>query len=343
VNHARRKVLAGIGMAITLTVLGAGALPAPASASQDSDEWEFVCMINSTRLVHGRSILRVTPGLRTVARSWANTLRSLGYLAHNPNLSSTISNSVTGSWQGAGENVGYGYSVPSLFDAFMSSPSHRGNILSSDWEYIGVGVATGSPMWTSHEFLSSSASLSTVSDPYHSFVDVCGTNPFFVEIEWMADQDISNGYSDGSYRPMDVVTRQSMSAFMYRMAGSPAGTFPDPGFTDVQPGAPFRREIAWMASTGITTGYEDGTFRPGGQVSREAMSAFMYRLEDPPGGASYADPGFTDVSPNHFFAQEIAWMASAGITNGYADDTYRPGAPVSRQAMSAFMQRLSRL
>jgi hypothetical protein len=159
----------------------------------------------------------------------------------------------------------------------------------------------------------------------------------------MADHDISAGYSDRTYRPMDVVTRQSMSAFMYRLAGSPGGTFPDPGFTDVPKGAPFFREISWMATTGITTGYEDGRFRPSGNVSREAMSAFMYRYEDPPPGASYPNPGFEDVPADHFFAEEIAWMASTGVTNGYSDDTFRPGAPVSRQAMSAFMQRLSGL
>jgi hypothetical protein len=134
-----------------------------------------------------------------------------------------------------------------------------------------------------------------------------------------------------------------MSAFMYRLAGSPAGSYPNAGFRDVPPGAPFDREISWMASTGITTGYTDGTFRPNGHVSREAMSAFMYRYEDPPAGASYPNPGFRDVPTNHAFAEEIAWMASTGVTTGYSDDTFRPGAPVSRQAMSAFMQRLSRL
>jgi hypothetical protein len=51
--------------------------------------------------------------------------------------------------------------------------------------------------------------------------------------------------------------------------------------------------------------------------------------------------GFTDVPVNHPFRDEIAWMSENGIAGGYPDGTYRPGAPVTRAAMAAFMTRLS--
>ncbi|WP_410964089.1 CAP domain-containing protein, partial [Salmonella sp. SAL4448] len=77
----------------------------------------------------GLSDLRVTGGLRTLARNWAVQLRGQGYLQHNPSLSAQISGGVTAGWRGAGENVGYGYSVDSLHAAFMNSSGHRANIL----------------------------------------------------------------------------------------------------------------------------------------------------------------------------------------------------------------------
>jgi hypothetical protein len=110
------------------------------------------------------------------------------------------------------------------------------------------------------------------------FVDVPVSHPFCAEIQWMADNAISMGYSDGTYRPGTDVTRQAMSAFMYRLAGEPPGPFPDPGFSDVSPSHHFFEEISWMAHAGVTTGYSDGTYRPGTDVTRQAMSAFMYRL-----------------------------------------------------------------
>jgi hypothetical protein len=76
-----------------------------------------------------------------------------------------------------------------------------------------------------------------------------------------------------------------MSAFMYRLAGSPA--FADPPtatFTDVATTSQFFTEIEWMADEGITTGFQPGpTYKPGSAVSRAAMSAFMFRLADGPG------------------------------------------------------------
>jgi hypothetical protein len=111
-----------------------------------------------------------------------------------------------------------------------------------------------------------------------SFSDVGSGNPFFDEIEWMNAEGITTGFPGGVFKPTAAVTRQAMSAFMHRLAGSPAGPFPDPGFPDVSPSHPFFLAITWMADEGITEGFDDGTFKPGQNVSRQAMSAFMFRF-----------------------------------------------------------------
>ena len=175
------------------------------------------------------------------------------------------------------------------------------------------------------------------------FSDVGTGHPFFAEIMWMDANGISTGFDDGTYRPSASVTRQAMSAFMYRLAGEPAFTPPGtPTFTDVSTGHPFFAEIEWMADEGITNGFQPGpTYRPAIPVTRQAMSAFMYRLAGEPAFTPPGTPTFTDVSTGHPFFAEIEWMADEGITNGFQPGpTYRPGTNVSRQAMSAFMQRL---
>jgi hypothetical protein len=48
---------------------------------------------------------------------------------------------------------------------------------------------------------------------------------------------------------------------------------------------------------------------------------------------------FSDVNASHPFYGEIEWLAASGITTGYPDGTFRPGAPVTRQAMAAYLQR----
>ena len=114
--------------------------------------------------------------------------------------------------------------------------------------------------------------------PTPTFSDVAASNPFHAEIEWMNAEGITTGFAGGVFKPVAAVSRQSMSAFMHRMAGSPAGPFPAPGFSDVSGSHPFALQIAWMADTGVSTGYDDSTFRPSAPVSRQAMSAFMFRF-----------------------------------------------------------------
>lgn len=174
-----------------------------------------------------------------------------------------------------------------------------------------------------------------------SFPDVSVNHPFFEEVCWMQQIGITTGYIDGTFRPGDEITRQSMAAFTFRISGSPLIPFADSTtFPDAPPGFVFHQDIEWMADEDITRGYDDGTFRPAAPVTRQAMSAFIYRLAGEPSFLP-GSPSFPDVSAAHPFFHEIEWLAQTGITQGYEDGTFRPEIPISRQAMSAFLARLA--
>ncbi|OWY63456.1 hypothetical protein B7486_53035, partial [cyanobacterium TDX16] len=186
--------------------------------------------------------------------------------------------------------------------------------------------------------------LATCSGPGQPFTDVGRTHPFFGEIGWMAARGVSLGYQPGpTYRPSAPVTRGAMSAFMFRLAGAEGFVPPATNtFRDVDAGHPFHVEVEWMAAAGISTGYPGGTYRPSDAVSRGAMSAFMFRLAGQLDRTLPDALTFTDVGRQHPFAPEIEWMALKGISTGYEPGpTYRPAAPVTRAAMSAFMFRLA--
>lgn len=86
-----------------------------------------------------------------VAAPWAVHMADTGTLAHSSTYASKTSQCM--SWSRAGENVGHGWSVQGLHDAFMASPTHRNNIV-GDYNYVGVGVyqkASGE-MWVAVNF-----------------------------------------------------------------------------------------------------------------------------------------------------------------------------------------------
>ncbi|WP_298458840.1 OmpL47-type beta-barrel domain-containing protein [uncultured Cellulomonas sp.] len=111
-----------------------------------------------------------------------------------------------------------------------------------------------------------------------SFSDVHPTDPFYVQIEWMAEMDLAGGYADGTFGPTRPVSRQAMAAFLHRAAGEPV-----PGsaatFTDVAPGHPFAEAIGWLEEVEIARGYPDGSFGTAVPISRQAMAAFLHRYD----------------------------------------------------------------
>jgi hypothetical protein len=188
--------------------------------------------------------------------------------------------------------------------------------------------------------------------PSPSFTDVSTDNQFAKEITWLASSGISTGWTapDGTktFGPVLPVNRDAMAAFMYRLRGKPAFTPPAVSpFKDVATNNQFYKEITWLASTGITTGWTDAdgtrTYAPVQAVNRDAMAAFMYRLAGKPAFTPPAVSPFRDVATNNQFYKEITWLASTGITTGWTaadgSKTYAPVQAVNRDAMAAFMYR----
>ena len=54
-----------------------------------------------------------------------------------------------------------------------------------------------------------------------------------------------------------------------------------------------------------------------------------------------ATHSFSDVPPTNPFHDDIAWLAENGIADGYADGTFHPGDPLSRQAAAAMLRRVA--
>lgn len=129
----------------TLVLLGLTLVVRPAGAVAGADELLFLTRLNQERANHGLPALQLLPALHDLSEDWSNqmlsrrTATSSG-LSHRPadQQRAFVEANVTRGWEQIGENVGYGYSVGSLHNAFMNSPTHRANVL-GDYDYVGVG------------------------------------------------------------------------------------------------------------------------------------------------------------------------------------------------------------
>ncbi|QYM75306.1 S-layer homology domain-containing protein [Leucobacter luti] len=184
------------------------------------------------------------------------------------------------------------------------------------------------------------------------FTDVKKGQDFYSEISWMFNNGITTGVaqSDGTvkYEPKWKISREAVAAFMYRQYGDPKFKAPSTSpFADVQKSDPFYKEIAWMAAEGISTGVNAPggkvNFQPKAKITREAMAAFMYRVDDSVKPAAPKVSPFADMTPNSKFYKEIAWMHSTGLSTGVKQTTgkakYEPKWQISREATAAFLAR----
>lgn len=182
--------------------------------------------------------------------------------------------------------------------------------------------------------------------PKSPFDDVVhGRTIFFTEIAWMAETGLSNGWPDGTYRPLVPVKRDAIAAFLYRAAGSPAYTPPKVSpFKDISArDTIFYKEISWAHEMGIAEGWPDGTFRPYENAKRDAMAAFLYRASGSPSFTPPARSPFVDVTrtKNSIFYKEITWAHSEGITTGWSNRTFQPLSEIKRDAIAAFVYRMT--
>jgi len=171
------------------------------------------------------------------------------------------------------------------------------------------------------------------------FDDVGPRHPFCYSIGWLDQADITTGYPDGSFRPTESVTRQSMAAFLYRYPTDAVWPVPvDDPFVDVGIDHPFATEVDWLVETGITEGFPDDRFRPASAVSRQSMAAFLYRLAGEPEFEPVPAQVFSDVPVSHPFFKEIMWLWWNYVADGRGDGRFGPADPVSRQAMARFLR-----
>lgn len=122
----------------------------PKAIDTSSFSARVIQLVNEERSKNGLAPLQAAGDLNTFAYTRSTELPRL--FAHQQPDGSDPLNSVIGfGYMAAGENIAYGFSTPeSVMEAWMNSDGHRANILSTDFQYIGVGcyLENGAYYWT---------------------------------------------------------------------------------------------------------------------------------------------------------------------------------------------------
>ena len=146
------------------------------------------------------------------------------------------------------------------------------------------------------------------------------------------------GYEDGTVRPEGSITRAEVATIFFRLLTDESRDkfwSQTNDYTDVPADAWYNNAVSTLSNAGILDGYEDGTFRPDGNITRAEFATITARFLE----ASY-DGGnrFPDID-GHWAAEYINEAANAVIVDGYEDGTFRPQQNITRAEAVTMVNR----
>lgn len=107
-------------------------------------------------------------------------------------------------------------------------------------------------------------------------------------------------------------------------------------FADVSEGRWYQRAVQYAYSHGLMSGMEETLFAPEVATTRAMAVAILYRLHGSPEAGTHS---YTDVAPNAYYEDAVAWAAETGIAVGVGNGLFAPDRPVSREELVSMLAR----
>ena len=170
-----------------------------------------------------------------------------------------------------------------------------------------------------------------------TFADVTPTDWFYVAVRWIVCGGFASGYSDNTFRPYNNTTRGQLSKIVVLANLWTPNANGGPHFSDVPTNNPFYVYIETAYNRGVISGYADGTFRWGNNVTRGQLAKIVVLSRGwtiNTGGG----PHFTDVPTSNAFYPYIETAYNRDVIAGYADGTFRWGSNATRAQLSKIIQ-----
>ncbi|HVB10233.1 MAG TPA: S-layer homology domain-containing protein [Bacillota bacterium] len=151
-------------------------------------------------------------------------------------------------------------------------------------------------------------------------------------------------FHDGQWMFWPTTVNGSAGTAQVRVTGD--ATLVVLGDTQVFPDVPAtywaRSYIDTLLGAGAVNGFPDGTFQPGGLLTR-AQFVKMLVVSDQIAPSTTGETPFTDVSTGDWFAPYVAAAYNAGLVQGVSANSFAPNAPVTREQMAVLLSRALKL
>lgn len=175
--------------------------------------------------------------------------------------------------------------------------------------------------------------------PSKSFRDVDTSRWYHEAVDFVLNEGIMIGMSKEEFAPNGAMTRGMIVKVLGAMEKIDTAKYQKTAFTDVNMKAWYGPYVAWAEETGVVKGFEDGTFRPNAQVTREQLVTILYRYWQAKGNTWTVDTTvfdtFQDRSAVSSYAKEaMQWATALELVNGKAEGQLLPKDGSTRAEMA---------
>ena len=156
--------------------------------------------------------------------------------------------------------------------------------------------------------------------------------------EALVAKGIVNGYADGSFRGDNPITRAELTKIIVEALDVPENAAKS--FADVNSSSWYAAYVSRAATSGIVTGFEDGSFRPEANVTRQDAVLMIWRAmnlttELPEGFKFFAD----EKDIQDYASPAIRCLGDLGIITGAEKSMFLPQQSITRAEMAAVICR----
>jgi hypothetical protein len=158
----------------------------------------------------------------------------------------------------------------------------------------------------------------------------------------LVDKGVINGRSESIFDPNGTVTRAEFAKMVVLAFNLTGGNGVDQ-FSDVETTDWYAQYVARGYYNGVISGYDDGTFRPNGLISRQEMAAMISRAINAANKtlpATVAAESFSDADQIGDWAIDaVTTLQQGGVINGMGDGTYAPADNATRAQAAVIINR----
>lgn len=179
-----------------------------------------------------------------------------------------------------------------------------------------------------------------ISSAWNPFIDVGDRDWFYGSVKYVYERGLMNGTAADRFSPHWDTTRGMIVTILWRLEREP-DSGAEMTFMDVAEDSYCFEAIRWGQEHRIVKGYTAAAFGPGNPITRQELSAILYRYARYKGrgvSASGDLAAFTD-RPDPWAAEAVGWAVGEGLLTGKGGGVLDPRGQATRAEAAAVLQR----